>query len=378
MKRSDLDCLLRAAVLDGGVPGVVAGATDRSGLVYLGAFGSAAAGTQQPMRPETVFRLASMTKLVTSIAVLQLAAEGRVDVDAPFGRCLPEYRQPPVLRSFDFAQRRYETQPARRDVTVRDLLTHTAGYGTWFLNPELRVLAGPKPEYYNAPFLICEPGSRFQYGTSTDVVGQLVPALSGLRLDEYFAQRILGPLGMRDTAYVAPADTTRLAAVHVRAPTGFVAQPPEPPEAPRGGAGLFGTVADYLALLRMLLNGGRAAGRQVLDADAVAALTSNQIGDLMAVRQTTAAPERTSDFAFMDGTQKFGFGVMIETHARQSGRAAGSYAWAGIFNTFFWVDPAAGIAAVVCMQLSPFCTPASLAVCDAFEAELYRQLGFTA
>jgi len=376
---SELDRVLRAAVLSGAVPGVVAAATDRRDLVYLGAFGSAALDQRRALRTDSVFRIASMTKLVTAIAVLQLVEQGRVDLDAPFKRFYPEFRQPPVLRAFDSVTREYDAEPAGRDITVRELLTHTAGYGTWFLNAELRALMGAEPEYYNPPFLMHAPGTRFQYGISSDVLGQLVRPLSGLTLADFFAHRILGPLGMHETAFTLPVDADRLVNVHAHTAAGFVPLPNEiVPEAPRGGSGLYGTAEDYLALLRMLLNGGQADGRQILSADSVREIVRNQIGALPAVRQTTAAPERTADFAFLDGTQKFGFNVLVETRDRPSGRAVGSYGWAGIFNTYFWVDPAAELAAVVCMQMSPFCAPACLGVSEAFEAALYRQLGLRA
>jgi len=371
--------VLRAAVLSGAVPGIVAAATDSRGIVYRGAFGSAAVDQRRPLRLDSVFRIASMTKLVTAIAVLQLVEQGRVELDAPFKRFLPAFREPGVLRAFDFATRGYDVEPAGRDITVRELLTHTAGYGTWFLNAELRALMGAEPEYYNPPFLMHAPGTRFQYGISSDVLGQLVRPLSGLTLAEFFAQRILGPLGMHETAFTLPADTERLVTVHAQTAAGLEPLPSEiEPEAPRGGSGLYSTAENYLALLRMLLNGGRADGRQLLSADSVRELTRNQIGVLAAIPQTTAAPERTADFAFMDGTQKFGFNVLVETRDRPSGRRAGSFGWAGILNTYFWVDPAADLAGVVCMQMSPFCAPACLAVREAFEAALYRQLGLEA
>jgi methyl acetate hydrolase len=368
--------VLRGAVRAGSVPGVVAAATDRRGPVYLGAFGSAETSTRRALQPDSVFRIASMTKLVTSIAVLQLMEQGCLEVDAPFKRFFRDFRQPPVLLRFDRRARQYETAPADRDISVRELLTHTSGFGAWFVNAELYSLMGPEPEYYNPPFLMCAPGQRFQYGISTDVLGQVVAPLSGLPLDTFFAQRIFGPLGMTETSYRLPADPGRLVAVHTATDDGFTALPNETaPGAPRGGGGLYGTAEDYVAVLRMLLNAGRVGGRQLLSAETVRALGSNQIGTLNAVRQTTAAPDRTADFAFMDGTQKFGFGGLLETRDRPSGRAAGSYGWGGIFNTYFFVDPAAELGAVVCMQMSPFCAPACLAVCDAFEAALYRQLG---
>jgi methyl acetate hydrolase len=375
---SELDRVLRSAVRAGALPGVVAAATDRRGVVYLAAFGSAASDPRRALRPDSVFRIASMTKLVTSVAVLQLMEQGRLELDAPFARFFGEFRQPPVLRAFDPVTLEYEAEPAQREITVRQLLTHTAGYGTWFLNPELRALKRGAPEYYNPPFLMHRPGERFQYGISTDVLGQVVRPLSGSTLAEFFEQRILGPLAMRDTAFTLPIDIVRLVSVQTRTPAGFATLPNEAePEAPRGGSGLYGTAEDYLALLRMLLNGGRIGRRRLLAEATVRELWRNQIGPLTATRQTTAAPEWTADFAFMDGSQKFGFGVLIETRDRPTGRAAGSYGWGGIFNTYFWVDPAAEIAAVLCMQMSPFCAPACLALRDAFEAALYRQLGFS-
>ena len=232
------------------------------------------------------------------------------------------------------------------------------------------------PEYYNPPFLVHAPGTRFQYGICSDVVGRIIAPLSGLSLADYFEQRVLGPLGMRDTAYRLPADAARLVPVHAPGGGGPAPLPNEraPTEAPRGGAGLYSTAEDYLALLCMLLNGGASDGRRVLSPVSVQALASNQIGPLAAVRQRTAAPERTADFAFMDGSQKFGFNVLVETRARPSGRAAGSFGWAGFFNTYFFVDPAAGIGVVVMMQMTPFCAPACLALCAGVEAAVYRGL----
>ena len=377
MSESEIDGVLRAAVAAGGVPGVVAAVTDRRRVIYRGAFGFADASTRRALQPNSVFRIASMTKLATSIAVLQLRDLDLVDLDAPFAHCYREFRQPPVLRSFDPVTLQYQTSPASGEVTVRQLLTHTSGFGYWFLNPELRALMGSaEPEYYNPPFLLSEPGKRFQYSISTDVLGQLVAPVSGRTLQELFARQLFGPLGMRDTSYGVPPEAGRLVALHTAARAGFIVAPNEREgEAPRGGGGLYSTAEDYAALLRMLLNDGRVRSREHLARDTVREMVTNQIGALPVPRQTTAAPERTADFAFMDGTQKFGLGVLLETRSRPDGRAAGSYSWAGIFNTYFWVDPAAEVAAVICMQMSPFCAPACLDLCAAFERALYRRLG---
>jgi methyl acetate hydrolase len=365
---AQLDDTLRACVDDGLAPGVVAGLTDRDGVVYRGAFGLAGAASREPLRTDHIFRIASLTKLVTTIAVLMLVEEGRVELDAPFKRYLPSFRQPPVLRSFDRETLRFEAAPAAREITIRQLLTHTSGYGSWFLNDEIRALTGAVPDFYDPPFLMSEPGTRFQYSVSTDVLGQLFAPVTGLVLAELFAARIFGPLGMRDTSYDLPSDSSRLAHLHVATADGFEQLPDERRSAPpRGGAGLYSTADDFLALLRLLLAGGVVSGDRLLSAETVAALTRNQVGSLPVARQRSASPALSDDFLFMDGTQRFGFGVLIETRARESGRSAGSYGWGGLYNTFFWVDAAAGLGAVVMMQLSPFCRPACIEVCERFE-----------
>jgi CubicO group peptidase (beta-lactamase class C family) len=381
LNRKLLDDALRAAVESGAVPGVVAALSDARGILYEGAFGRAG-NARAALAPDTVFRIASMTKVVTSVAVMLLRDEGRLELDAPFAEYLPGYRQPPVLDAFDAATLRYGAHPAARPITIRDLLTHTAGYGYWFLNPELRALTTGAPEYYNPPFLVHEPGARFSYGVSTDVLGQLVLPVSGLTLAQFFERRIFAPLGMAATGFTRP-DEARLAAVHAANAAGGFSEEPlaTAADGPRGGGALYSTVGDFLALTRVLLNDGASAPAdvpqrtQLLEPESVAAMTRNQIGGLVAERQRSCVPQRTADFLFMDGTQKFGFGVLIETHARPSGRAAGSYGWAGIYNTYFWVDRHAGLAAAVFMQTSPFSAPSCIAVCEAFENVVYAAVG---
>jgi methyl acetate hydrolase len=371
-----IDRALRDAALAGRVPGIVAAVTNRHGVVYHGAFGLAHSALRDAMRPDGVFRIASMTKLVTSLAVLMIAERGGVDLEAPFRRYFPEFRQPPVLRSFSSHLREFTAVPAARDITVRELLTHTSGFGYWFLNEEVRALMGTEPEHYDPPFLMHEPGTRFQYGISTDVLGQMIAPVTGLALTDFFEREIFAPLGMLDTSYDVPPDPARLVSLHALRPAGGFSETPNERrgEPPRGGGGLYSTATDLLALLRMLLNGGMAAGQRMLGTETVAALASNQVGELGVSRQRTAFPPRTADFLFMDGTQKFGFGVLVETRTKPGGRAAGSYGWGGIYNTYFWVDPAAGIAAVVLMQVSPFSAPDCIDVGDRFERAVYHEL----
>lgn len=316
-----------------------------------------------------------MTKPVTTLAVLMLHEQGRLDLDAPFADYVPGYRQPGVLERFDMETGHYETRPARTAITVRQLLSHTSGYGYWFLDAPLYRLTTGAPELFDPPFLMWEPGTRFAYGVSTDVLGLIVPAISGLGLAEFFAERIFAPLGMRDTGFALPADIDRLGTLHARRDGGWDEAPLERvSHEARGGGGLYSTAPDYLRLARFFLAGGVLDGTRLLEERTVASMQSNQIGALDAHRQTTALPERSNDFLFMDGSQKFGLGFMIETRDQPSGRKAGTSSWAGIANTYFWIDPRAGVAAVLCMQTTPFADPVSVDIYRGFERAVYDAL----
>lgn len=369
--------ILERAVGEGDVPGAVALVTDRRGVVYETAAGLASASRAEPMSTDTVFRIASMTKPITSVAVLMLREDGKLDLDDALARHVEGFEQPPVLVSFDEATGDRAVRPASRAITIQDLLTHTSGFGYWFLNREILIASEGRIEYFDAPFLMHEPGERFSYGISTDVVGLVVEPLSGLPLDRFFEERITGPLGMRDTRFEPPSTPGRLSGVHKRQDGRLVDGPSElRGERPRGGGALYSTARDYAALIRMLLNEGRADdGTRLLSPESVTLMTTNRIGSLFAPLQRTAFPERTLDFAFLDGSHKFGFNLMIETRDRPGGRSAGSWAWAGIFNTYFWGDPRAGIGAVLLMQMSPFCDPACLRLAADFESAVYRALG---
>jgi methyl acetate hydrolase len=374
-RAGEVDRALGEAVESRRVPGVAAVVTNRRGPVYEGAFGLARTAERRAMQLDTVCRIASMTKLVTTLGILMLVEEGRIALDEPFKRCFPDFRQPEVLVSFDAATRRYATRPAAHHITVRELLTHTSGYGYWFLSSELYALKALPPEYYNPPFLLCDPGSRFVYGTGTDVLGQAIPAVTGEPLADFFARRIFGPLSMRDTSFEVPRDAARLASRQLLA-AGFSELDNETVgEGPHGGGGLYSTVQDYAKLLRLLLNGGEVDGVRLLQEQSLREMTRNQVGAMPVERQLTAVQKRSDDFRFMDGTQKFGFNVLIETRRRPSGRAAGSYGWGGLYNTYFWVDPSVELAAALFMQISPFSAPVCVAVCERFEAAVFAALG---
>jgi len=364
---------LAQCVDDRAVPGVLGVVTDVDRIVYTGAYGAAQRRNGIAMSSDTIFRIASMTKLVTTVAILMLVDDDLVELDAPLVRYLPGFRQPEVLVSFDERTNSYTTRPAQSEITVRQLLTHTSGYGYWFLDRHLFSLTDTAAlDLLNAPFLIDEPGASFNYGTSTDVVGQLIEPVSGAPLEQFLAQRIFRPLGMRNTGFSPPRDQTHLASIFARTRDGFTERELETSgQAPRGGGGLYSTADDYCRLMRMILNRGMGRDGRLLSEAAWAELARNQIGDLRAPVQTSAFTQRTNDFIFMNGTQKFGLGLALETCDQPSGRPIGTGSWAGIYNSYFWIDFENEFAAAIFMQVQPFADIHCVEALRRFESAIY-------
>jgi methyl acetate hydrolase len=370
-----IDQQLGNAVADKSIAGVVAMATDRKGVIYRGAFGAADVATGRPMTLDALFRIASMTKAITSTAAMQLIEAGRFGLEDPVAKYLPELAHLSVVDTFDGATGTYRLRPATRAVTVRHLMTHTSGFGYPFTSAVLRDY---KPRAGDpAEPLLFEPGSRWHYGTSTDWLGRLVERISGETLEGYFRRHIFDPLKMPDTFYNVPPDKqARLAAVHRRRPDGSIvkdqSQPPPTIATPIGGGGLASTADDYAGFLRMLLNGGELDGARVLSAATVELMGQNHIGALAVPALKSAMADRSADFAFVaDGRDKWGLGFLITADHVPGKRSAGSLSWGGINNTYFWLDPTRGIAGVILMQFLPFADPKALAVYDKFERGTY-------
>ncbi len=376
-----IDAALRGAVERKDVPGVVALVTDRRRVLYQGAFGVADVSTGRALTADAVFRIASMTKPITSLAAMQLIEQGRFGLDDPVEKHLPEFANLKVFESFDPATGAYRLRAASRPPTVRHVLTHTSGLGYPFTSATLRDFKPQGGEKY--PFggpLLFDPGERWLYGTSTDVVGKLVEKASGQKLEDYFRQHIFAPLRMADTSYNVPQDkAARLVAAQQR--TGermdgaIVLQTPQPgltiPE-PIGGGGLASTANDYGRFVRMLLNGGELDGVRLLKAETVALMGENHIGAVLVPALKTALP-RSADFSFIaDGRDKWGLGFLITTDQVSGKRSPGSLSWGGINNTYFWIDPSRGIAGVILLQYLPFADAKALAVYDAFERGAYQ------
>jgi methyl acetate hydrolase len=378
---SILDTSLRGAVDARDVPGVVALVTTRERVLYKGAFGVADVATGRALTPDALFRIASMTKPVTSVALMQLIEQGRIGLDDPAEKYLPELAGLKVFESFDAATGAYVLRPASRPATVKHFLTHTSGLAYPFTSATWRDFKPRDGEKY--PFggpLLFDPGERWHYSTSTDVVGKLVEAVSGQKLEDYFREHVFAPLKMDDTSYNVPeAKGPRLVAQQWRAGErmdGAVElQKPQPGltiAAPIGGGGLASTADDYGRFVRMLLNGGALDGARVLKAETVALMGQNHIGAVSVPALKSALP-RSADFTFIDdGKDKWGLGFLITANQVQGKRSAGSLSWGGINNTFFWIDPARGVAGVIMMQYLPFADAKALAIYDAFERGAYQ------
>jgi methyl acetate hydrolase len=382
--QAQIDTVLRQATEHKDVPGVVAMAANDKGIIYEGAFGMRDLAHGPEMTLDTIFRLASMTKAVTSVAAMQLVEQGKLALEQPIGNVLPELAAPQVLEGFDDAGAP-RLRPAKRPITLHQLLTHTAGFGyeTWDPNLIRYVKATGTPSGTTGKLaslrlpLVFDPGERWEYGINLDWVGRAVEAVSGQPLEVYFREHIFAPLGMTDTAYLmSSAQQSRVATVHQRNGEGSLepAAAPDPPwrEFWSGGGGLYSTGRDYLTFLQMLLHQGSHNSARLLRPQTVALMGQNQIGDIDAGILKTAIPQRSNDVDFFPGIPcKWGFGYMINTRPGPNGRSAGSVTWAGIFNTYYWLDPRKRVAGVFLTQILPFADDKAVALYGAFERGVY-------
>jgi methyl acetate hydrolase len=373
-----LDAEMQRAVERKDTAGIVVMAANRKGVIYQGAFGVADIGENKPLKPDALFRIASMTKAVTSTAAMQLIEQGRLGLEDPVEKYFPQFAKLSVFESFDAATGAYQLKPATKTVTVRHLFTHTSGLGYPFTSAILRDFKPRAGEDYPVGPLLFEPGTRWHYGTSTDWLGRLVEKISGLSLEDYFRKNIFTPLAMPDTSYFVPKDKeARLVTVNRRQPDGSLTkdsvQPPISGFTPVGGGGLSSTASDYIRFTRMFLNGGELDGARVLSAASVAQMEQNHIGSVGVPALKAALPDRSEDFSFVaDGRDKWGLGFLITADAVPGKRSAGSLSWGGINNTYYWLDPTRGITGVIMMQFLPFADRKALALYDTFERGVYQ------
>ncbi|MGH7124399.1 MAG: serine hydrolase domain-containing protein [Stellaceae bacterium] len=379
------DSLLKNAVASGDVPGVVAVATDPNGTIYEGGFGARVLGDAAPMTPDTVVWIASMTKALTATGAMQLVERGKLELDAPASTVVPVLGDVAVLDGFD-ADGRPRTRAPKRPITLRHLLTHTAGfaYEIWSEQIQRYQSALGLPGIItcqNAALrtpLLFDPGERWEYGINIDWVGKMVEAVSAQSLGAYLSQNVLGPLGMHDTAFrIRPDMRRRFAKIHQRGDDGKLAptdvEVPQEPEFEMGGGGLYGTAPDYLRFVRMILNRGRAGTERVLQAETVDLMARDALGDKRVTLLRTKVPTLSNDAEFFPGMPKsWGLSFMINNERAPTGRSAGSLAWAGLANTYYWIDSTRGLGGVYATQILPFADQKALSLFFDFEKAVYR------
>ncbi|MBR0783363.1 serine hydrolase domain-containing protein [Bradyrhizobium iriomotense] len=385
--QAQIDEILRKTSDAKEIPGVVAIAASGNDVLYQGAFGKRDLSKPDAMTLDSVFWIASMTKAVTSAGAMQLVEQGKLSLDAPIGEVLPDLAKPQVLEGFD-AKGEPKLRPAKGPITLRQLMTHTAGfcYDMWNGN------IGTYLEKTGTPGIITcqnaalktpiasDPGTRWEYGTNIDFVGKAVEAVSGKRLDAYLRDNLFAPLGMSDTGFKITDDMRkRLVGMHARGGDGQLSAMPfeleQNPEFCMGGGGLYSTAGDYIKFTQMILNKGRGNGNQVLKADTVATMGQNHIGDLNVTKMTSVAPMYTNDVdLYPDQVKKWGLSFLINTAKTPEGRSANSLAWAGLANTYYWIDPSRDVTGVILMQLLPFADGKCLEAFAGFERGVYAGL----
>ncbi|KIZ39209.1 MULTISPECIES: serine hydrolase domain-containing protein [Rhodopseudomonas] len=385
--KSQIDQILRQKSEAGEIPGVVAMAASGSEVIYQGAFGKRDLSKPDAMTPDSVFWIASMSKAITAAAAMQLVEQGKLSLDEPIGKVLPDLAAPQVLEGFD-DKGEPRLRPASRPITLRHLLTHTSGFCYDMWNADMVVyrektgtpaITSCLHAALQAP-IMSDPGTRWEYGIGIDFVGKAVEAASGVRLDAYLHDHVLAPLGMTDTGFrISDAMRARLVAMHARGPDGSLTPIPfeleQDPEFHMGGGGLYGTAGDYIKFAQMILNKGRHNGNQILQPETIAQMGQNHIGDLSMGKMTSAIAMVTNDVElFPDIEKKWGLSFMINTAATPQGRSAGSLAWAGLANTYYWIDPSRDICGVILMQVFPFADSRCLETFAGFEAKVYAAL----
>ena len=385
--KAQIDQILRQKTDAKEIPGVVAIAANSKETIYQGAFGKRDLSKDDAMTLDSVFWIASMTKAITTAGAMQLVEQGKLSLEAPISKLLPDLASPQVLEGFD-AKGEPKLRPAKNPITLRHLMTHTAGFAYDMWNGDmvkyLERSGTPgiitcKNDALKTP-LMTDPGTRWEYGTNIDFVGKAVEAVSGKRLDAYLRDHLFTPLGMSDTGFkLTDQQRKRLVGMHARGPDGSLAPIPfeleQDPEFHMGGGGLYGTAGDYIKFTQMILNKGRGNGNQVLKPETVAMMGKNHIGELNMTKMKSALPDFTNDVdLYPDMAKKWGLSFMINTAKTPEGRGPGSLFWAGLANTYFWIDPSRDVSGVILMQLLPFSDNKCLEALAGFERGVYAGL----
>ena len=376
----NIEQILEKYIVSGDLPCALAGVANADGTLYMGAAGLRSLDDSQAMTTDTIFAIASMTKAITTVATLQLVEQGQIDLDTPITAYLPDLEHLKVLDGFDDDGKPMLSSP-KTSPTTRQLLTHTSGYvyEIWNANglqsvasEQIDSLFAEGGNGMMAP-LAFSPGKRWEYGIGIDWAGVIVETLSSKSLDVYFQEHIFAPLGMQDSFYKVPEEkAARRAAIHARTEAGL-AVTPHLGEPVSGGGGLSSTIADYLRFMRALLNQGTLDGAKILQPYTVDMMFENHIGDLDVNPGPTQIPDVSNDFDMGFGEPaKWGLGFLLHQAQTQSGRPKGSASWAGLFNSYFWIDRENDLCAVIATQVLPFYDTKAVAMLKEFESAIYN------
>ena len=387
--KTRLDAILsKAATGSPHVPGVVAMVTDRKGNIYEGAAGKRREGGDQPMTLDTTFAIFSTTKAITATAALQLIEEGRLELDEPASRYAPDIGKLQVIEGFE-KDGEPRLRPPRSQPTTRQLLTHSGGFGYDFFNESYKTLAdtGRQPSVITATRaalmtpLLFDPGTKWEYGTNVDWVGQVIEGITGKRLGEVFQTRIFEPLGITGMTFeINDAIRSRVATMHARLGDGelepMAFELPSNPEVHFGGHGLYGTVGDYMKFIRMWLNDGAGPNGPVLKPDTVEMAVRRHLDPKLKVTMLPGViPSLSNDAEFFPGLPKsWSLPFMINEEAAPTGRPAGGQGWAGLANLFYWIDRQNGFGGYWATQILPFGDPASFTGYVEMETACYETL----
>ncbi len=375
-----LDKLIKGTQL----PGVAATVLVDGNVVYEGAGGVRVAGQPAPMTVDTVFAIFSMTKAITGAAAMQLVERGKLDLDKPASTYISAIGDIKVLDGFD-ADGHAKLRPPTNPITLRNLLAHTSGCAYELWNADLKKaqadLALPsifslEKAGLGAP-LMFDPGTAWEYGTGIDWAGLLVEEVTGQTLGQYLSENFFGPMGMTSTGFVpTTAMAGRMASLHVRTPDGVVPMeipPPAAPEFEMGGGGLFSTFGDYAKFAQMILDQGKSGSAQILSEATVAEMGRNQLGTVP-IRDLPTATPLSHDLAIPGEKKGWGLTFLLDLVKSPQGRSAGSLSWAGLANTYYWIDPTKRVVGIWGTQLFPFYDPTVMAELSAFETGVYASL----
>ncbi len=380
---SRIDRFMNEQIEKSNIPGAVVFIARNGKVVYYKAFGFDDLEKKSALRKDQIFRIASQTKAITSTAAMMLYEEGKFNMEDPVSKYIPEFKNPRILKIFNEKDSTYTTEPAKKEITIRQLMTHTSGLGYASIGTkEMKAIyakAGVPSGVGNSQYLLSEkmkilgtqplmhePGEKFTYGLGVDVLGYLVEIWSGMPLADYFKEKIFTPLGMNDTYFYLPKDKqSRLTRLYEeqdgklqKKKTSVEGDPDYPCLAGTyysGGGGLSSSIEDYAKFLQMVLNGGTYNGARLLGKKTVELMLTNQL------------PLKVSE------TTQFGLGFQIETSLTDylSPQSIGSFSWGGMFNTTYWADPKEKLVALLYTQIWP---TTKGRVLDKFKALVYQSI----